>query len=46
MGGNELSVNCVENGIKTIYAGGWEKHAWYRWHPIYYLVDILLTRSD
>ncbi|OCT48219.1 cytochrome P450 [Cladophialophora carrionii] len=29
MGANELSVNCVENGIKTIYAGGWEKHAWY-----------------
>ncbi|KIW14794.1 hypothetical protein PV08_07579 [Exophiala spinifera] len=29
MGLNELSVNCVENGIRTIYAGGWEKHAWY-----------------
>lgn len=29
MGENELSVNCVENGLKTIYAGGWEKHAWY-----------------
>ncbi|KIX04208.1 uncharacterized protein Z518_07762 [Rhinocladiella mackenziei CBS 650.93] len=29
MGSNELSVNCVENGIRTIYAGGWEKHAWY-----------------
>ncbi|KAJ9614506.1 hypothetical protein H2200_002643 [Cladophialophora chaetospira] len=29
MGANELSVNCVDNGIKTIYAGGWEKHAWY-----------------
>jgi hypothetical protein len=29
MGANELSVNCVENGIKTIYAGGYEKHAWY-----------------
>ncbi|KEF55058.1 uncharacterized protein A1O9_08711 [Exophiala aquamarina CBS 119918] len=29
MGANELSVNCVENGIRTIYAGGWEKHAWY-----------------
>lgn len=29
MGANELSVNCVEDGIKTIYAGGWEKHAWY-----------------
>ncbi|OAG34796.1 hypothetical protein AYO21_11052 [Fonsecaea monophora] len=29
MGANELSVNCVDNGIKTIYAGSWEKHAWY-----------------
>ncbi len=29
MGANELSINCVEDGIKTIYAGGWEKHAWY-----------------
>ena len=29
MGANELSVNCVENGIRTVYAGGWEKHAWY-----------------
>ena len=29
MGANELSVNCVENGIRTIYAGGWEKDAWY-----------------
>ncbi|KAJ4523393.1 hypothetical protein HRR83_000040 [Exophiala dermatitidis] len=29
MGANELSINCVDNGIKTVYAGGWEKHAWY-----------------
>ncbi|KIW25316.1 uncharacterized protein PV07_08503 [Cladophialophora immunda] len=29
MGAKELSVNCVDNGIKTIYAGSWEKHAWY-----------------
>lgn len=29
MGTNELAVNCVEDGIRTIYAGGWEKHAWY-----------------
>lgn len=29
MGRLELSVNCVENGIRTIYGGGWEKHAWY-----------------
>ncbi|KAK5451558.1 hypothetical protein LTS15_007818 [Exophiala xenobiotica] len=29
MGSNELSINCVDNGIRTIYTGGWEKHAWY-----------------
>ncbi|ETN43299.1 uncharacterized protein HMPREF1541_02458 [Cyphellophora europaea CBS 101466] len=29
LGRNELSVNCVDNGIKTIYGGGFEKHAWY-----------------
>ena len=29
MGRNELAVNCVDNGIKTIYGQGWEKHIWY-----------------
>ncbi|RMZ88098.1 hypothetical protein DV736_g4669, partial [Chaetothyriales sp. CBS 134916] len=29
LGWNELSVNCVDDGIKTIYGGGWEKHRWY-----------------
>ena len=24
----ELSVNCVDAGIRTIYAGGFEKHDW------------------
>lgn len=27
---SELSVNCVDQGLRTIYAGGFEKHAWYR----------------
>ncbi|EAW08309.1 cytochrome P450 [Aspergillus clavatus NRRL 1] len=26
---SEISVNCVEGGIKTIYTGGFEKHDWY-----------------
>ena len=26
---NELSLNCVEGGIRTIYAGGYEKGDWY-----------------
>lgn len=29
LGPNELSVNCVDNGIRTIYAGGFEKHQLY-----------------
>lgn len=29
LGPNELSVNCVDDGIRTIYAGGFEKHRWY-----------------
>lgn len=29
LGENEISVNCYEGGLKTIYAGGWEKHEWY-----------------
>ncbi|EMC98232.1 hypothetical protein BAUCODRAFT_417228 [Baudoinia panamericana UAMH 10762] len=26
---NEISVNCVDGGIRTIYAGGYEKGDWY-----------------
>ncbi|KAF2400739.1 cytochrome P450 [Trichodelitschia bisporula] len=26
---NEISINCVNGGIKTVYAGGFEKHEWY-----------------
>lgn len=26
---NELSINCVDGGLRTIYAGGFEKHDWY-----------------
>lgn len=26
---NEISINCVENGIKWVYTGGFEKHDWY-----------------
>jgi cytochrome P450 len=26
---NELSVNCVEGGIRTIYGGGYDKADWY-----------------
>lgn len=29
LGPDDISVNCVQGGISTIYAGGFEKHAWY-----------------
>jgi cytochrome P450 len=29
LGPNELSVNCVEGGIRTIYGGGYDKGDWY-----------------
>ncbi|KAK2756218.1 hypothetical protein FQN54_005626 [Arachnomyces sp. PD_36] len=29
LGPSEISVNCVDNGIRTIYIGGFEKHDWY-----------------
>lgn len=27
---NEVSINCVDGGIRTVYAGGMEKPRWYR----------------
>ncbi|KLJ13509.1 unspecific monooxygenase [Blastomyces silverae] len=29
LGPSEISVNCVDGGIRTVYAGGFEKHDWY-----------------
>ena len=29
LGDNEIGINCYEGGLKTVYAGGWEKHEWY-----------------
>lgn len=29
LGPSEISINCVEGGIKTVYSGGFEKHDWY-----------------
>lgn len=29
LGPSEISINCVEGGIKSVYAGGFEKHDWY-----------------
>lgn len=26
---SEISINCVEDGIKSVYTGGFEKHNWY-----------------
>ncbi|KAJ5678767.1 hypothetical protein N7462_007011 [Penicillium macrosclerotiorum] len=29
LGPSEISVNCVDGGIKSVYTGGFEKHDWY-----------------
>ena len=29
LGPNEVSVSCVDEGIRTIYSGGFEKWSWY-----------------
>jgi hypothetical protein len=29
LGPSELSVNCVDGGIRTVYSGGFDKHEWY-----------------
>lgn len=29
LGPNEVSINCVDDGIRTVYSGGFEKHEWY-----------------
>lgn len=26
---SEISINCVDDGIKSVYTGGFEKHEWY-----------------
>ena len=32
----ELSINCVDGGLRTVYGGGFEKHDWYpRLFPSY-----------
>lgn len=35
LGPNEVSVNCVDGGIRTVYGGGWEKHDWYKFFGTY-----------
>ncbi len=29
LGPSEISINCVEGGIKSVYTGGFDKHDWY-----------------
>ena len=46
LGPSELSVNCVDGGIRTIYAGGFEKHDWYpRLFPSYGVINMFSTTS-
>lgn len=36
LGYEELGVNCVTNGIRTVYGGGWEKTDWYARRNVIY----------
>ena len=29
LGPSEISISCVDGGIKSVYTGGFEKHEWY-----------------
>ncbi|KAL4806854.1 cytochrome P450 [Aspergillus unguis] len=29
LGPSEISINCVDGGIKSVYTGGFDKHDWY-----------------
>ncbi|EGE06277.1 cytochrome P450 monooxygenase [Trichophyton equinum CBS 127.97] len=29
LGPSEVSINCYEGGLRTVYTGGYEKHEWY-----------------
>ncbi|KAF3482888.1 cytochrome P450 3A6 [Arthroderma uncinatum] len=29
LGPSEISINCYEGGLRTVYTGGYEKHEWY-----------------
>lgn len=43
LGPNEVSVACVDNGIRTVYSGGFEKWNWYsNLFPNYGQVSLLL----
>ena len=39
LGPNELSINCVDGGIRTVYGGGFEKGEWYSFFRNYGYVD-------
>lgn len=32
---NEISINCVDGGLRTVYAGGYEKSSWYNFFESY-----------
>lgn len=41
---NEISINCVDDGIRTVYGGGFEKHDWYpRLFPSYGVINMFST---
>ncbi len=41
---NEISINCVDGGTRTVYGGGFEKHDWYpRLFPSYGVINMFST---
>ncbi|KAK3317237.1 cytochrome P450 [Cercophora scortea] len=46
LGPAELSINCYEGGLKTIYTGGFPKTEWYHERFINYETDNLFTTAD
>ncbi|KAL8825593.1 MAG: hypothetical protein Q9170_007737 [Blastenia crenularia] len=46
LGPNEISVNCVDGGIRTIYAGGFEKWSFYDQFENYGVPNMFSTKES
>lgn len=43
LGPNEVSVNCVDGGLRTVYAGNFEKPGWYNAFANYELLSCCMS---
>ncbi|KAF2664330.1 cytochrome P450 monooxygenase-like protein [Microthyrium microscopicum] len=46
LGPNEVSVNCVDGGIRTIYGAGFEKHEYYKAFTYFDGIDNMFSTLD